>query len=480
MQQSEHNGTALLWQEGAAPLTGALVFLVGARDEDFRTCQVTHAVEHLACSTLPRNHLEHNASVSDEFTVFHATGRPEQVVAYLGQIAAALADLPLDGLERELAVLEAEDGSPVHPALGWSAGVRFGATGLGLLGGGGAPVHQLRPEAVAAHARRYFTAGNAALIFTGPPPAGLDVHLPQGPRNLRPPDPASEAPTPSVGTAGGPFPLLSYAFPRTEPGWLLPQIFEERATERLRHQLGISYAVEGDVLRLHETLLVAHVADGRPEHAGTAATTLWSVLEELAEHGPQEAELRHQVEGYRQSLEDPRTVTDQLVGAAVRLLAGEPVLGAQQRLEQAEAVTAATVQAWAQAARSTALVGLPEGVRVDLPGLADLDQAEHPSSEPVRGEEFGRRIAALLAPRDLRAVVGEEGISLRAAGYTWAGTWQEVVGVARGSGDRGITLRDGRAFQLCDRHLKDASRLFELVDRFAGEKLFDLPDDEFH
>ncbi|GAA5168487.1 hypothetical protein [Ornithinimicrobium tianjinense] len=45
MQQTEHQGIPLLWRDGPAPLTGALVFRVGARDEDFRTAQVTHAVE---------------------------------------------------------------------------------------------------------------------------------------------------------------------------------------------------------------------------------------------------------------------------------------------------------------------------------------------------------------------------------------------------------------------------------------------------
>lgn len=480
MHRTEHHGIPLLWKEGPLPFTGALVFRVGARDETFRTSQATHAVEHLVCSTVPRSHLEHNAYVNDETTVFHATGRPEQVAAYLAQIARALSDLPLDRLERELTVLDAEDGTHVHPALGWSAAVRFGASGPGLVGPGGAPVLQLRPDDVLAHARRHFTAGNAVLVLTGPPPAELDVRLPEGPRPVREPEPATAVPTPAYGEAGSPSPLISYAFPRSETGWLLPQIFEERLTDRLRHELGISYAVEGDFMRLGDSVLVAHMPDGRPEHAGTVATTLWSVLGDLADHGPTPEELRHHVEGHRESLDDPRLVLDDLVWAAVRLLDGAPEMSPLERLAQAEAVTPDTLRDWARAARDSTILGLPEDVSVDLPGLTDLDTLEQPSTPPVRGEEFGRRLTALLAPRDLRAVAGPEGISLRADGYTWSGGWDDVVGVARARGDRAIVLRDGRSFTVCDRHIKGSDRLFALVDQHAGGKVFDVPEDEFH
>lgn len=223
-----------------------------------------------------------------------------------------------------------------------------------------------------------------------------------------------------------------------------------------------------------------HVADGRAENLQTIAQTLWSVLADLAEHGPTSTELAHQLDGHLQGLDDPREVMDELVWAATRLLRGEPALSARERAALAQQVSTGDVRAWAQAAQASALIGLPEDVRVDLPEVTDLDAVEQPATPPVAGTVFGRRLTAVLAPRDLQAVAGLAGISLRAEGYTWSGTWDDVVGVARGRRDRGIVLADGRSFSLCDRHLRGTGELFEVVDRYAVDKVFDVPDDEFH
>ncbi|GAA1155256.1 hypothetical protein F4556_004909 [Kitasatospora gansuensis] len=51
---------------------------------------MTHLVEHLAMSTLPRLHHDHNASVDLALTQFTCTGRPEQVVEFLAKVCAAL------------------------------------------------------------------------------------------------------------------------------------------------------------------------------------------------------------------------------------------------------------------------------------------------------------------------------------------------------------------------------------------------------
>lgn len=104
------DGVPVVWTQGPAPLSATLVFGCGARDESFPTIGVTHMVEHLAMSTLPKAHHPRNASVGLDTTEFMAEGRPDQITAFLDGICRALTDLPLGRLDSERGVLEAEGG----------------------------------------------------------------------------------------------------------------------------------------------------------------------------------------------------------------------------------------------------------------------------------------------------------------------------------------------------------------------------------
>jgi predicted Zn-dependent peptidase len=479
MQRSEHGGIPVFCQEGPAPLTGALVFRVGPRDETFRTRQVTHVIEHLVMSSLPRSRLDSNASVEAGSTVFYATGRPEAVADFLNAIAAALRDLPVDRLAREVGVLEAEEGLSVHPALAWSAGLRYGNAGIGLLADQGPPIDQLRAEDVLAHCRRYFVTGNAALIFTGPPPGGLDVRLPEGPPPQRNTSVRSPLPQPGFVKDDMPWPVLSFLVPKTEVPWLLPSILEERVVDDLRHRQGISYSLDGDHTLFDGQLLVALMPDGRPGHETQVTEALWRALVELAERGPSQVELDEAVGGARESMLDPRATVDNLLNGAARHLAGEPSRTVEEHLALAGRVTPAQAQDLARQALTTVLLGVPTDAKPELADLPDLTEHEPPSGTPVTGQSF-RRKTLCFAAFDLRAVVGDDGISLTARSHTWSGSWDDVVGVAASAGDRGVFLRSGLDFHVCDRHLRNTQRLFDLIDDRAGCKLFTVPSEAFH
>jgi hypothetical protein len=126
VNRTEIDGVPALWANGPEPLQAALMFGCGTRDEAFRSIGVTHLIEHLVMSTLPRLHHEHNASVDLEVTAFYAAGEPKHVVAFLEQVCRALADLPLQRLEREAGVLTAEGGSPAHPTTASLLARRYG------------------------------------------------------------------------------------------------------------------------------------------------------------------------------------------------------------------------------------------------------------------------------------------------------------------------------------------------------------------
>lgn len=113
--RTEIDGIPVFWQEAPGPLSAGLVFACGTRDETFMTIGVTHLIEHLAMSTLPKLHHDHNASVDLTTTEFLATGRPEQVVAFLEAVCTALRALPIGRLAQEAGVIEAEASMAVHP-----------------------------------------------------------------------------------------------------------------------------------------------------------------------------------------------------------------------------------------------------------------------------------------------------------------------------------------------------------------------------
>lgn len=479
MHCSDHHGIPLFWQDGPGPLSGGLLFGVGAQDETFRTRQVTHVIEHLVMGAFVKSRFENNATVQAASTLFYATGSTGQVSDFLSAVAAAVSALPVEGLSRELGVLDAEGGTSAHPSLGWTAAMRYGNAGVGLLGDQGPPIDQLRLEDVLDYAGRYFVAGNAALIFTGPPPDGRHVSLPAGDRTPRSPSTPTPLPLPGYIRDEVPWPVLSFLLPADNASWVLPSILKERILDDLRHKQGISYSVDGDHVLVNGQILVALTPDGREGHEKQVTEALWRSLTDLAEHGPTPAELVEAVEAARIDLEDPWSTFENLMEAATRHLSGQPRASVHDRLIEAAAVGIDDVQQMAKYAVSTTLMAVPEDVEPDLRRLNDLTDDELPSDAPVTGETFKRK-ALCFAPRDLRVVAGEAGISLTALSKTTTASWPEVVGVATTKGDRGIVLTNGLNFEVCDKHLKDTQRLFAIIDEHAAERLFSVEGDFFH
>lgn len=76
LQRTDAGGVPVFRAEGPHPLTAHLIFRAGVRDETFMTAGLTHLVEHLAMSSVPDLHQNHNAGVGLGFTTFVGTGRP--------------------------------------------------------------------------------------------------------------------------------------------------------------------------------------------------------------------------------------------------------------------------------------------------------------------------------------------------------------------------------------------------------------------
>ncbi|MEV2241848.1 insulinase family protein [Micromonospora sp. NPDC049891] len=441
MERTEIDGVPVLWKSGPAPLTASLVFGCGGRDETFRTIGVTHLVEHLAMSTLPRVHHDRNACVDLYTTEFMAAGRPEQLVAFLDGVCRALADLPLDRIGKEAGVLAAEGGSYVDPTVAALLTQRFGIQGLGLAPWHGPGFDRITEDQVCSYAARYFTAGNAVLVLNGPPPDGLRLPLPAGPRVEHPvhvprqvPGPAwCEHAVPAVGAA-----LLG----RRDVAWSLGMaVLAERLEQIARHTHGLSYEIGGDAAQFDgDRYLYAITADAREGQEVQVARLLWDELRRMAEDGPTERELAEEREAAAEAYQDPRFVEVELRDAASGQLFGWPCLPTAERVALRAAVTPDDVRERFRAALASTQLVVPCGTTLDLPGLAGTNCTTGRSLPP--GRVFQPPLLAKVFAREARTarlVLCDDGVAFRDSdGDVHQVRFSEVVGVEEHGPERTV------------------------------------------
>lgn len=476
--KTEINGVTTFWEQGAVPLTGILMFGVGVRDEAFRTAEITHLVEHLVMRTLPKSHLDHNAHVDLDSTAFFATGRPEELVDFFARVSAALRDLPTQHLEQEAGVLEVEGSMAEHPAACWALGMRFGHSGPGLASSSGPGVTRLSPREVKEFVATHFVRENAVMILTGPPPDGLSLDLPPGPAPADSPENRTGLLLPAMIREDLPHPTLSFEMPgHHDHRSVLGAILTERLTDDLRHVQGIAYDCGFTHLRLANSTMIAVHSDGHENKRDVIAKAMWSTLQDLALNGPTQTELEHELAGVRAGLEDPRSLDSWLATQGWRTLIGLSSLSRAEYLASLDQVSTSQVQAWARSGLDSTLLGVPADLDVTVDGLPDRTEEYLPTTDAVEGEVFGRKMLA-IAPLDLQVVVGEAGISQTAYKHTVASHWERVVGVATADGARSVILETGQTILLTRRHLKNADRLFEIVDEKLEHLTFERPLDE--
>ena len=474
MIRTEIGGVPVLWEQGPEPLTAALVFRVGARDETFRTVGVTHLVEHLVMASLDRSSLDRNAMVDLNSTVFHATGRPEAVVDFINSVCAAISDLPLDRLEKEARILRAEDSIAEHPAVALALCARYGYQAQGLAGTAGPGPEQLTRSHVLDHARRYFTRANAVLVLSAQPPPGLHIDLPDGARPYFAVAPALDLRLPGRLTADHPVVSLSGLVSTPHAALTTAQLLAVRLEDELRDARGLSYEVAtGGAPTVEDETMIAVWADGRDEDLPQIAEAMWRAVVSLAASGPTDPELAHALDVAREELDDPRSIAGWLMHQAVRLLMGrEPRSRAEQQSLEA-LIDAETVRRAATQIRDSALLYVPDKP-VDLPDVPDISDDLHPTDAPLGNAVFRKKTLA-IAPRDLAVHIGDDGLSLTAAGSTSSAAWPQVVGVAELPGAREVVLADGRCLPIIAKHLRDGERLVSIIDERVGGLLF-TPD----
>jgi predicted Zn-dependent peptidase len=466
VHRSDIDGVPVFWKEGPAPLSAGLVFGVGQRDEGFVDGGVTHLAEHLIMSSLPKSHLDRNASVSPSATEFTATGRPSAVAEFLGDVCRAMGALPLERLAAEGRILAAEEARKGGDLLGELFLRRYGATGLGRLGLRQPALAEMDRSTVLEHARRWFVRGNAVLWLTGPPPEGLVLPLPAGAAPARPPQRRTDLALPGQQRYAGPDLAVSFEAFESEALLTALRLVRERLEERLRHIGGHSYDVDFDVEDVDDGLWhVAFFCDAASEELTPAAEGLWEELTRFAEDGPTAAELAHDVSGFREYLEDPRAAQGAVMAAALRHLSGKQALDDAERLRALDSLTAAELAAALAPGLSTALVLLPDEAPTGV--LSVLPELPEGSADEVEGVPHKRRRRS-DPPRGSVLVAGPQGVTIRLKdGFRITARYDDCVAVGVPERDHPhleLLTADGLTLTLCEEDWKGARGIVAAAD----------------
>ena len=487
-QRDEVDGVPVFWTEAPAelPFTVALVFRVGFADETLPTNGVSHLVEHLALPAERLEGVELNGSVDDLFTLFYyfAHDDPAAAVAQLQRTAAALGELPLERLDRERGILETEASNRGGALVPHLRSLRYGPRDHGLRYYQEYGLQSLSADDVSAWAASRFTRGNVSVYLTAPPPDDFRIELPPGTRVPAPaPRPIDYLEFP-CGFAGGVPNLaaVSLIVPRRFEATVGLGVLEHRLRERLRYRHGVTYEIgwEYEPLTLEEAHAVVW-ADCLDANVELARNELLAALDDLATIGPTTEELRQDEAAFDASLDSPLGIPAALYVRATReLLGGDQESDDDLRAERA-AVTPEGVADMFEGALRTALVSVPADSR--LPGGRF---ARYPMEPPWRASGRVYKRSGLLARRrsgvERQLVVGEDGVTLVADGFTSTVLFADCVACIRYDGDRRALWSGDGFYILVEPELwRDGARaVAEIDERVPTEAVFDVsPEPRF-
>lgn len=447
-----------------APGCTRMTLHVGAgwADESFVTRGMTHAIEHLVMGAAEPGRLESNACVTPFQTAFWANGPADRVGRFLGQVAAALRDLPLERLARERHVLEAETGGHTFGAHEVLLKSRFGNAGPGLGMFPGIGSLGLDPDVVARHHAQWFVSGNAVLTVVGPMPEDLDLRLPPGEAPERtfgswragPAWDRADVSDPCASIEGHDAPAASLAI-RATAGAL------ER---RLRHELGIVYGVVPDLIRLPGTgrVVLQLTTRAAPGAEVEVAAALIAELAHRAEVGVTAEELAEDLAWSEALSGDLDTVASHVQLQAERLLAGQPAVQLADARVRVAAVTPEEVTSALRDSLPSAMLIVPR----DCPAPDGLPLV--PTCAAVPGfttPRLRRRLRSGL-PAGTELGYADDVVQYRDEdGDVHEVRFDECVGVGVAQGGRLLFGRRGCFVWVDPREFKGAEAVVQAIDQ---------------
>ena len=410
IERTEVDGVPVLWSAVPGPLTVALVFRVGRVDEQPPKAGITHAIEHLAMAPLDQPRYDHNAFVDATRTVFHATGRPDELTGFFGSVSRSLAALPVARLVVERDVLLREADGRGDSIAEMHRNFRFGLVGHGLVGQPEFGLAALTEKAALEWAGRSFGRGNAMAWVSGPPPAGLRFELADGERLPVPtPAPIADVRLPAVVDDSDSGAAFGFLLSRQLGAASFVSILQHRLRRRLRAELGLVYDVLGDYDPLDGTSALALVgADCAADSTQQVVDLGIAELESLARGEATDAELAEELGDLERAMEDPGAVMGLLDALVQDELLGLPYRSPEERYEEQRTTNAGHIGARAAEALGSALVlshihTLPAG----------FSAYPRSSPAPVGGREVKPFLSVLGLGPKMRLTIGPDGVSVR-------------------------------------------------------------------
>jgi predicted Zn-dependent peptidase len=462
---TEIDGVATVWAQVAGPLRASLLVRAGTSDETLPTHGVTHLLEHLAMFGVGRPGDHSNGFVDATHTLFHVVGDDDLVTGFLDTVTRQLADPPAHRLDDERGVLAAESAGrsrgPWDEHLLW----RYGATGYGLAGHEPFGERSVDAAALAAWSRRFATRGNAVLWLSGPPPAGLRLHLPDGERiPARDPRRTIVEGYPAWFTGPDDGVSLDAILPRDVASAALAHVLRARLVDDLRSRRAVAYSPDtgshrltGDTLRL-----VAHT-DLVPGRQSEAVRPFLEALERLGEPDGPGAVRPEDVADWmrirRQGDLEPTSGLAALHSAAWDMLHGLPPRPPAEVAALAEALTPAEVAAAAGAALGTALAQVPTG-------LAPRHRPWRAAPASLYPALTGRDYAALGGGPDAGTMtLADDGVTERRGDEHRTVPLAETVAVLRwADGGRVLVAADGNRLRVEPGLWRDGPDLVARID----------------
>jgi len=411
LQRGAVGNVPVFFAEGPPPFVGSLLFRVGRADESAPTCGITHLVEHLALPVTGRRALDWNGSVDNIVTSFWASGDADLVLPFLAETAERIGALPLERLETERNVLLAEEAIQGPNPVRLAFALRFGPHGHGLTGYDEYGLRALSADHLDGWARTRFVSGNAAIWLTGAP-EDLGVDLGAGTASPTPEPRQLDGLSLPAFYPEGPFGGVAFSLlaRRSSAFAAVVSILEHRVQQRIRYELGLSYAPAAEFMPLTDELVHVVVAiDTMEANSSRVVEETLAVLDTLAAEGPTEQELDDERRFADRTMSDPTAIPSQLFYASAQhLLGAEFVQPAELARIRKELTRDEIASALAEALATLLVIAPPETAR-------PARLAEYPlsSTAALGGRVYPSRGLGRRTSRLPQLVVGDEGVTIR-------------------------------------------------------------------